>query len=142
MSKTKERVTINIDEEDYPEYKEILKSKLFKNNLHLFTCAVLIGKHVVGVPQKIEKSKQFIRPKDNSRDDNITILKCLAISEFKEVTSLTDEDKIYSYCEGYARTGIGTLYDWYVSPEYDFETKLGQTLLKIFNNTNLEEMNI
>ena len=60
MAETK-RTTIDIDKSDFELYQKLMKTSYFKNNLHLFTCAVLIGKFIVKKPEGIKKRKDYIR---------------------------------------------------------------------------------
>ena len=130
------RTLIYIENEDFELYQKLIKNtdKYFKNNLHLFTCATLIGKFEVWKSSKLKKKKDYIRINDNSSDQNLTILKSIAISNNENVNILTDEDKLYSYCEGYANTGIKKIYEWYEDSAHDFGTTLSKVLLKAFKN--------
>lgn len=141
MAETSKRVTINIDSKDFELYQKLIKSTdYFKNNLHLFTCAVLVGKFIVEKPMSIKKNKSYIRVNDNANDENLVILKCLAIAAADDVNILTDEDRLYSYCEKYARTGIKQIYEWYVDTAYDFDVSLAKALLKAWKNIDLENI--
>ena len=141
MSESK-RTLIYIDNQDFESYQKLMKStdKYFKNNLHLFTCAVLVGKFVVKEPSSFKKKKDYIRVNDNSHDQNLIILKSLAISYNDGVNILTDEDKLYSYCERYAISGIRKIREWYDDPNYDFGTTLTKVLLKAFKEINLDAL--
>lgn len=141
MVENKKRVTINVDAKDFHLYQELSKLKYFDNNLHVFTCAVLIGKFILGKWGKIEKSKDYIRINDNKFSDNLTILKCLAISNEKDINILSNEDELYSYCEKYACTGIKELYNWYKSSEIPFDVKIAECLLDVWNKLDLSILN-
>lgn len=133
----KKRTTINIDKEDFFMYQELIASDYFKNNLHLFTCAVFIGKYIVKKPTAIKSSRGYIRPNDNRNDDNLTILKSFAISENNDVNILNNEEDLYSFCEKYARTGIQELYCWYTDNSYDFDVILAEKLLEAWGQIDL-----
>lgn len=128
MVETK-RTLIFIDEKTFPIYKKLMKSKYFKNNLHLFTCAVLVGKFIIKHSKSIDKKKDYIKVNDNRNDDNLTILKCLAISDEGKVNILNNEDELFEYCEKYANLGIHEIYNWYKDPECKFNQKLAEVLL-------------
>lgn len=140
MVEIKRKSMIYVDKLDFPKYKEILNKYTFKNNLHIFTCAVLIGKSMVNRTKPIKSSKDFVRTADNAHDENLVILKCLAIAEKNDVNIIVDESEMYKLVEGYARTGIDIMYDWFKSTEYDFETKLCMELIKIFNELDLDNL--
>ena len=131
MAETK-RTTIDIDKSDFELYQKLMKTPYFKNNLHLFTCAVLVGKFIVEKPMGIKKRKDYIRVNDNRNNQNLTILKSLAISYNDGVNILTDENSLYAYCEKYARSGIQKIYEWYDDPSHDFGTVVSKELLKAF----------
>lgn len=128
MVETK-RTLIFIDEKTFPIYKKLMKSKYFKNNLHLFTCAVLVGKFIIKHSKSIDKKKDYIRVNDNRNDDNLTILKCLAISDEGKVNILNNEDELFEYCEKYANLGIHEIHNWYKDPECKFNQKLAEVFL-------------
>ena len=136
------RTLIYIDNDDFKLYQDLIKNtdKYFKNNLHLFTCAVLVGKFVVNKPGSFKKKKDYIRVNDNANDQNLIILKSLAISYNDGVSILSDEDKLYSYCERYAITGIKQIWEWYDDNSYDFGTTLSKVLLKTFNELDFDTL--
>ena len=128
--------------EDFDIFQKLTKNTdYFKNNLHLFTCAVLVGKFVLNETSKIEnKRKDVVRIIDNRNDENLAILKCLAISEYKDVNILTDEKKMFEYCEKYARTGLHQIYEWHHDPSYDLGTVLSRELIGAMRNINLDDL--
>ena len=141
----KHRLTINVDiNEDRPKYNKILKSKLpFKNNLELFTMAVLVGKSVLNdSPKPINKSVSYIRVNDNASYSDMVILKSLAISDKDDVKIINDENEMYKIIENYARIGIDKLYEWFEDTDIPFETKLGKILIKADKeNKKIQEEN-
>ena len=139
MAETK-RTTIDIDKSDFELYQKLMKTSYFQNNLHLFTCAVLIGKFIVKKPTAIKKRKDYIRVNDNRNNQNLVILKSLAISYNDSVNILTDENSLYAYCEKYARPGIKQIFEWYDDPNHDFGTTISKEMLKVFKNIDLDKL--
>ena len=139
MAETK-RTTIDIDKSDFELYQKLMKTSYFKNNLHLFTCAVLVGKFIIKKPIGIKKRKDYIRVNDNRNNQNLVILKSLAISYNDSVNILTDENSLYAYCEKYARSGIKQIVEWYDDPSYDFGTTISKKMLEAFKEIDLEAL--
>ncbi len=133
---------VYVDSTDFSFYQEILKDDYFKKNIDLFACAALVGKYVIGKSKSIEKRKQYLIPSHNSNSESMIILKCLAISECDDVNVLSDPEKLYTICEGYARTGIKQIYEWYTDRTSDFETHLAEVLLKAFSEIDLGSINL
>ena len=141
----KKRTIIYVDKSDFKtSYKELMNSYYFKDqrNIDLFTCAALVGLYVVEEPLKLDNSNKqdYVRVNDNKNKDSMIILKSLAISAFGDVNVLTDEDKLFSYCEGYANSGIKQLYEWFKDPNYDFDTTLTKVLLEHLKSVDLEKL--
>ncbi|WP_413828350.1 MULTISPECIES: hypothetical protein [unclassified Methanobrevibacter] len=115
MVETVERTVINIEEEDFEIYQSIMQKPEWKGktNIELFTIAVLIGKFEVKKFQPLNKQKSYIRVKDNADKDEMTLLKCLAIMENEDVNIIKNEDEMFKITEGYAKTGIRKLFEWY-----------------------------
>ena len=139
MAETK-RTTIDIDKSDFELYQKLMKTSYFKNNIHLFTCAVLIGKFIVKNPIGIKKRRDYIRVNDNRNNQNLVILKSLAISYNDSVNILTDENSLYAYCEKYARAGIKQIVEWYDDPSHDFGTTISKQMLEAFKEIDLEAL--
>lgn len=140
MVETKKRTLIYIDEETFPIYKKLMNSKYFKNNLHLFTCATLVGKFIIKHSKSINKKKDYIRVNDNRSDDNLSILKCLAISDEGNVNILNNDNDIFEYCEKYANIGIREIDRWYTDPEYKFNQKLAEVLLVFWEAIEMDSL--
>lgn len=142
MAKNKKQF-IYIDQDDFRFFQKMVKSKhYFRNNIHLFTCATLVGRFIVNEPGKIPRGhrKDVIRVSDNLEDENMIIIKCLAISEFDDVDVLIDEDKMFSYCEKYAVSGLKRIHEWYSDAKYDFETELAKALMQCWSKINFNEL--
>ena len=67
----KRRSIVYIDEEDFKFCQKLIKNYYFKNNIHLFTLATLIGKYVINESINIPKGQKqdFFRVQDNKDDD-------------------------------------------------------------------------
>lgn len=145
MSKEdKTRAIVYVDERDFEIYKELIKSHYFKGmkNIDLFLCAALVGLHVVGKPAPLDNSKKkdYFRVIDNKNKESMVILKSLAISKFNDVNILSDEDKLFSFCEDYANAGIKRLNVWYNSNEDSFDNFLTKELLKSWKKLDLDKI--
>ena len=140
----KNRTFVFIDERDFEIYQTLMKTHYFKGmkNIDLFLCATLIGIDVVGKPSTLDNSKKrdYFRVNDNKNKESMVILKSLAISKFDDVNVLSDEDKLFSFCEDYANAGIKQLYAWYVDKEESFENILIKELLKSWKTLDLEKI--
>lgn len=142
MSKIKKRDTVRVSSDDFEIFQKFAKkTKYFDNNIHVFTTAVLIGKYVLQESEKLKKPKDYFRPESNESSEYLIILKCLAISDMDDVNILTDEDKLYSYCEKYTGPGIRELNKWYNSNEISFEDALINVLMKAWENIDIELLN-
>ncbi|MBE6486502.1 MAG: hypothetical protein E7Z85_06655 [Methanosphaera stadtmanae] len=130
--KKSHRTTINVDESEFNEYYQSLttNTNYFKNNIHLFTIAALIGKFIIKERKPIEKQNTYFRYADNASTDEMQILKALAIMEVDDINILIDHDEMFKICEEYARTGIKQLFKWYNDKNIDFNVEL----LTIINN--------
>lgn len=134
----KRRSIVHIDKDDFKFCQKLIKNNgYFKNNIHLFTLATLVGKYVVNESKKIPKgkSKDFFRVQDNINDDNMIVLKCFAISSSKDVSILNNEDDLFSYCEKYANSGIKEIKNW---EKLDFNTELSEVLMKFWNEIDFD----
>lgn len=134
----KKRSIVYIDDDDFKFCQKLIKNKkYFKNNIHLFTLAALVGKYVIKESKEIPKGQKrdFFRVGDNITDDNMVILKCLAISSTNDVTILNNEDDIFSYCEKYANAGIKEIKHWEKS---DFGAELSEALIKCWKKIDLD----
>lgn len=145
MSKdNKNRTFIFIDENDFETYQKLMKTHYFKRmkNIDLFLCAALVGISIVGKPSALDNSKKkdYIRVNDNKNKESMVILKSLAISKFDDVNVLSDEDKLFSFCENYANAGIKRINKWYNSKEESFENILTKELLKCWKKLDFDKL--
>ena len=53
---------------------------------------------------------------------------------------LSDEDKLFSFCENYANAGIKKLNEWYNSNEESFENILTKELLKCWETLDFDKI--
>ena len=144
MAKKKKRTFIFIDDGDFNKYKKLSQSHYFKGkkNIDLFAIATLVGIYAVkeSLPLDNSNKKDYIRVNDNKNKESMIILKSLAISEFNDANILADDDKLFSFCEDYANSGIKELYLWYSDNNFDFDKKIAKLLLKSWNTINLDEI--
>ena len=114
MAKKKNRTFIFIDNDDFNKYKKLSQSHHFngKKNIDLFAIATLVGIYSVkeALPLDNSNKKDYIRVNDNKNKESMIFLKSLAISEFNDANILADDDKLFSFCEDYANSGIKRLY--------------------------------
>ena len=140
----KTRTIVYVDERDFDTYKKLIKSHYFKGmkNIDLFLCATLIGMNVVGKSSTLDNSKKkdYFRVMDNRNKESMVILKALAISKFDDVNVLSDEDKLFSFCEGYANAGIKQLDAWYNDNDETFDNILTKELLKAWGTLNFDKI--
>ena len=144
VKEDKGRTFIFIDERDFEIYQDLMKTHYFKGmkNIDLFLCATLIGINVVKRPSALDNSKKkdYIRVNDNLNKQSMIILKSLAIAKFDDVNVLSKEDKLLSFCEDYANSGIKRLYAWYTDNEESFENILTKELLKAWETIDFEKI--
>lgn len=145
MSKDdKTRTFVFIDKHDFKTYQDLLKTHYFKGkkNIDIFLCATLIGLNVVGKPSPLDNSekKDYFRVNDNKNKESMVILKSLAISKFDDVNVLSDEEKLFSFCEDYANAGIKRLNSWYHSKEDTLENILTKELLKSWKTLDFDKI--
>ena len=68
----------------------------------------------------------------------LDFLKTFAIVHEKDPLVLVDEKRLFSICEGYARTGIDLLVDWLDSNEEDIENKIAKLLIEKFDELDVQ----
>lgn len=142
----KTRTFVFIDKRDFETYQELIKTHYFKGkkNIDIFLCATLIGLNVVGKPSPLDNSKKkdYFRVNDNKNKESMIILKSLAISKFNDVNVLSDEDKLFSFCEDYANAGIKRLNSWYKSNEDTLENIITKELLKAWKTLDFDKIKV
>ena len=140
----KKRNFIYIDDKDFEIYQKLIKTHYFKGmkNIDLFLCATLVGLNVVKKSSSLAKSKrrEYIRVNDNKNKESMIILKSVAISKFDDVNVLSDEDRLFSFCEDYANSGIKQLNVWYENNEETFDNILTKELLKFWNELDFKKI--
>ena len=137
--KRSKRDHVLIDEEDIDKFKLIEKKLPFKNHLHTFTVATLLGYYYVGSSKKIDKSYNgFIHLSVFRNSPCLDFLKTFAIVHENDPLVLVDEKRLFDICEGYARTGIDFLMDMADSKEEDLENLIAKLLLEKFNELDVD----
>lgn len=130
---------ILIDKSDVDKYKLVEKKLPFKNHLHTFMVATFIGYYYDGSPKKIEKTYNgFVHLSVFRNSPYLDFLKTFAIVHENDPLVLVDEKRIFSICEGYARTGIDLLIDWIDSKDEDLENIIAKLLIEKFDELNVE----
>lgn len=128
-----------IDESDSDKYKYIEKMLPFKNHLHTFTVATLLGYYYGGSPKKIEKPYNgFIHLSVFRQSPCLNFLKTFAIVHENDPLVLVDEKRLFDICEGYARTGIDLLIEMADSKEEDIENIIAKLLIEKFNELDVD----
>lgn len=132
-SESNNKITINIDKNDFVLYEKLKKDLGFSKNIDLFTMAALIGKFVVKTREEIKSPKSYWRLNDNLNSDNMSILKCLAISEDDDLNLLSSDKDLFIICEEYANAGIKELYKYHSNAGINFNVRIGELLLEKCN---------
>ena len=128
-----------IDESDIDKYKIIEKKLPFKNHLHTFTVATFLGYYYVEDSKDIKKSYNgFVHLSVFKDSPYLDFLKTLAIVHENDPLVLVDEKRLFSICEGYARTGIDLMMDWADSKDEDLENIFAKLLKEKFDELNVE----
>ena len=128
-----------IDKSDVDKYKLVEKRLPFKNHLHTFAVATFLGYYYVEDSKKIDKPYNgFVHLSVFKNSPYLDFLKSFAIVHEEDPLILVDEKRLFTICEGYARTGIDLLVSWIDSKEEDIETKMAKILTQKFNELNVE----
>ena len=136
--KRSKRDHVLIDESDVDKYKLIEKKLPFKNHLHTFTIATLLGYYCVGSSKKIKKSYNgFVHLSVFRNSPFLDFLKAFAIVHENDPLVLVDEKRLFDICEGYARTGIDLLIEMADSKEEDLENIIAKLLIEKFNELDV-----
>ena len=127
-----------IDESDVEKYKLIEKKLPFKNHLHTFTVATFIGYYYAESSKKIEKTYNgFVHLSVFRNSPYLDFLKTFAIVHENDPLVLVDEKRLFSICEGYARSGIDLLIDWVDSKDEDLENVMAKLLIEKFDELDV-----
>lgn len=129
---------ICVEKEDYEPIYKMIRNKYgyFDSNMKLFTIATLIGKHVVKKREPLSKKQSYIRFHEREADDEMIILKCIAVAEDDDVNVLSDDMEIIKICEEYAKTGIHEFYSWINDNNSSIESKLCEMLVNVNKKNN------
>ena len=114
-----DRVSIrDKDKEIYDELQKKDKSSplLNKRNRVLYMLALITG-FSEGEPIKLDKKKGYILLENLSDEDKV-IIKAIAVSEEKDLSVLTDREKVYTIADEYAAAGIRLLKKKILGREY------------------------
>ena len=137
--KKSKRDHVLIDESDVYKYKFIEKKLPFKNHLHTFTVATLLGYYYVGSSKKIDKSYNgFVHLSVFRNSPYLDFLKTFAIVHENDPLVLVDEKRLFDICEGYARTGIDLLMEMADSKEEKLENMLAKLLIEKFKELDVD----
>ena len=96
IKKSYERDFKDLLEKDSPLHK--------KDRKHIFMMAMVLGFHK-GSKVDLDKKEEFVRI-EYLNDNEISLIKAIAISEEDDLNILLDEQRIYSIAEKYASGGI------------------------------------
>lgn len=128
-----------IDETDVDKYKLLEKKLPFKNHLHTFTVATFVGYYYADSFKKIEKSYNgFVHLSVYRNSPYLDFLKTFAIVHENDPLVLVDEKRLFSICEGYARSGIDLMVEWVDSKDDDLENIIAKLLIEKFDELNVE----
>ncbi len=137
--KKSKRDHVLIDESDVDKYKLIEKKLPFKNHLHTFTVATLVGYYCAGSSKKIEKSYNgFVHLSVFRNSVWLDFLKTFAIVHENDPLLLVDEKRLFDVCEGYARTGINLMIEWADSKDEKLENIIAKVMIEKFNELNVD----
>ena len=117
-----------------------LSNVLSMGNIEFFTLTVLIGKLVVKERKKVDGAvDQFFKmTKNNTRKDEMTILKAVAVDEVNNPFILKDYLAMRKIWIEYSYAGFDKLYEWYQKDNNGLEEKLSEIMLSNFKE-NLDE---
>ena len=128
-----------IDDNDREKYEIIEKKLPFKNHLHTFTVATFVGYYYAESSKKIEKSYNgFVHLSVYRNSPYLDFLKTFAVVHEDDPLVLVDEKRLFSICEGYARTGIDLMVDWIDSKEDNLENIIAKLLIEKFDELHVE----
>lgn len=137
--KRSKRDHVIIDESDVEKYKLIEKKLPFKNHLHTFTVATFIGYYYAGFSKKVEKSYNgFVHLSVFRNSPCLDFLKTFAIVHENDPLVLVDEKRLFTICEGYARTGIDLLMDWADSKDEELENIIAKITIEKVNELDVQ----
>ena len=106
--------------------------------MHTFTVATFIGYYYAESSKKIEKNYNgFVHLSVFRNSPYLDFLKTFAIVHENDPLVLVDEKRLFSICEGYARSGIDLLIDWVDSKDEDLENVIAKLLIEKFDELDV-----
>lgn len=120
---------------DFKEYSyQHLSSVLSMGNIEFFTLTVLLGKLVVKKRKKIEGGvNQFFKmTHNNTKKDEMTILKAIAVDEVNNPYILKDYLAMRKIWIEYSYAGFDKLYGWYANGISELEKNLSELMISNF----------
>ena len=125
----------------YREYSyQHLSSVLSMGNIEFFTLTVLLGKCVVKERKSVEGGvEQFFKlTKNNTRKDEMTILKAVAVDEVNNPFILKDYRAMRKIWIEYSYAGFDKLYKWYIEGSDELKNKLSEEMISCFDENLVE----
>lgn len=119
-------------EKDFKDLLEKDSPLCKKDSKHIFMMAMVMGFHK-GSKVELDKRQEFVRT-EYLNDDEISLIKAIAINEENDLNILLDEEKVYSIAEKYASGGIKYLKEMVLGKE-------GGSFFKKFENFLVEKFN-
>lgn len=126
---------------EFKEYSyQYLSSQLSMGNIEFFTLTVLLGKYVVKKRKEIDGGvDQFFKmTKNNTKKDEMTILKAIAVDEVNNPFILKDYLSMRKIWIEYSYAGFDKLYDWYKEGIPTLEKNLSQLMISNFEEESDE----
>lgn len=126
---------LSINESDKKEYLRLKgKDSPFKDkdNKDLFMMALIVGYSEVKTKVKLEKKLGYAQL-NTFNDEDLTIIKSIAVAEAKSLDILTDKVEVLSIAEQYANSGIKMFKDEVFNGEYgDYIRRIESKLVDAF----------
>ena len=126
---------------DLKEYSyQHLSTVLSMGNIEFFTLTVLIGKLIVKKRKKVEGAvDQFFKMiRSNTRKDEMTILKAVAVDEVNNPYILKDYLAMRKIWIEYSYAGFDKLYEWYSKGIPELEKNLAELMISNFKEISIE----
>ena len=119
---------------------QFLSNILSLGNIEFFTLTVLIGKFIVKNRKKVDGAvDQFFKmTKNNTRKDEMTILKAVAVDEVNNPFILKDYLAMRKIWIEYSYAGFDKLFEWYEEDISALKQNLSEIMIS-FSESNLNE---
>ena len=119
---------------------QFLSNILSLGNIEFFTLRVLVGKLVVKERKKVDCAvNQFFKmTKNNTRKDEMAILKAIAVDEVNNPFILKDYLAMRKIWIEYSYSGFDKLFEWYEEDISVLEENLSEIMIS-FSDNNLNE---